>query len=59
MAIKNFVFRQNRVGRKVAGMKKTTFCPQKDQIMNSLNRILVEKDRNYIITNFMTLRLTN
>ena len=26
MAVKNFVFRQNWVGRKVAGMKKTFFA---------------------------------
>ena len=29
MAIKNFVFRQNRVGRKVAGMKKNNILPPK------------------------------
>ena len=27
MAAKNFVFRQNWIGRKVAGMKKTFFFP--------------------------------
>ena len=27
MAVKNFVFRQNWVGRKVAGMKKNPFFP--------------------------------
>ena len=27
MAVKNFVFRQNWVGRKVAGMKKNLFWP--------------------------------
>ena len=70
MAVKNFVFRQNWVGRKVAGIKKTFFGhfwpnldphfgPQKAQIRNLLNRILVKKDRNYIIVNFVTLRLTN
>ena len=68
MAVKNFIFRQNWVGRKVAGIKKTffpfltqpgpTFWPQKAQIRNSLNRILVKKDRNHIIINFVTLRLT-
>ena len=69
MVVKNFVFRQDWVGRKVAGMKKPflpfltqpgpTFWPQKTQIRNSLNSILVKKDRNYIIINFVTLRLTN
>ena len=69
MAVKNFVFRQNWVGRKMAGMKKTFFAifkptwthilPQKAQIRNSWNSILVKKNRNYIITNFMTLRMTN
>ena len=29
MAIKNFVFRKNRVGRKKAGMKKTNILPPK------------------------------
>ena len=69
MAVKNFVFRQNWIGRKVAGMKKTflaIFDPtwthirnsQKAQIWNSLNSILVKKDRNNVI-NFLTLRLTN
>ena len=69
MAVKNFVFRQNWVGRKVAGMKKTffaifdprcgpTFWPQKAQIRNYLNSILVKKDINYIIINFVTLTLT-
>ena len=58
MAVKNFVFRQNWVGRKVAGMKKTflpfltqsgpKFWPQKAQIRNSLNSILVKKNRIYI-----------
>ena len=69
MAVKNFVFRQNWVGRKVAGMKKTFFAnfeptwthilAIKAQIRNSLNIILVKKDRNYIIINFVALRLTN
>ena len=66
MAVKNFVFRKNYVGSKVAGMKTTlsflnqpapTFWPQKAQITNSLNSILVTKGRNFII-NFVTLRLT-
>ena len=45
-------------------MKKTltqtgpTFWPQKAQIRDSLNSILVKKDRNYIIINCVTLRLT-
>ena len=70
MATKNFVFRQNWVGRKVAGMKKNFFSPifnpnwshivtPKAQIRNSLNSILVKKDRNYIIINLVNLRLTN
>ena len=56
------------IGRKVTGMKKklflpfltqpgTKFCTQKAQIRNSLNSILVKKENNYIITNFMPLRL--
>ena len=36
-----------------------TFWPQKIQIRNSLNIILVKKDRNYIIINFVNLRLAN
>ena len=69
MAIKNFVFRQNCVGRKVDGMKKTFFAnfdptwthilAQQTQTRNSLNSILVKKDRYYIIFNFLNLRLTN
>ena len=69
MAVKNFVFRQNWVGRKVAGMKKTlffvifdptwaTFFYQKAQIRTSLNSILIKKGINYIIINFVTLTLT-
>ena len=69
MAVKNFVFRQNWVGRKEAGMKKKTFVAifdptwtqilaQKAQIRNSLNSIFVKKDINYIIINFATLTLT-
>ena len=64
MALKNFLFRQNWVGRKVAGMKTffpfltqpgPTLWPQKAQIRNSLNSILVKKYRNYIIIiNFVT-----
>ena len=69
MAVKNFVFRQNCVGRKVAGMKKPflliltqpgpTFWSQKTQTRNSLNSILVKKDRYCVIINFLKLRLTN
>ena len=71
MAVKNFVFRENCVDSKVAGMMKTTVFPifgptwthilahQKAQIRNSLNNILVKKDRNYITINFVTLILTN
>ena len=36
-----------------------TFWPQKALIRNSWNSNLVIKDRNYIIINFVTLRLTN
>ena len=36
-----------------------TFWSQKAQIRNSLNSILVKKDRNYIIINSVTLKLTN
>ena len=66
MAVKNFVFREDWVDSKVAGTKTTffaifdptwTFWSQKDQIRNSLNSILVKKD--YIIINFVTLRLSN
>ena len=68
MAIKNFVFKENWVGSKVAAMKTflpfltqpgPTFWPQKAQINNSFRSILVKKDRNYIIINFATLRRTN
>ena len=51
MAIKNFVFRENWVSSKVAGMKTTfltksgpTFWTEKAQLMDSLNSILVKKD---------------
>ena len=51
MAIKNFVFRENWVGSKVAGMKTTfltqpgpTFWTEKAQLMDSLNSILVKTD---------------
>ena len=69
MTVKNFVFRENWVGSKVAGVKTTflpfltqpgpTFWPHNGQIRYSLNKILVKKDTNYIIINFVTLRLTN
>ena len=62
MTVENFVFRENWVVSKVAGTKTTffaTFDPNPSiQIRNSLNSILVKKDRNYII-NFVILRLTN
>ena len=54
MAVKNVVFMQN--------WKKTFFAifdrfwPQKVQIRNSLNSILVKIDRNYIVINFVTSR---
>ena len=56
MAVRNFVFRQNWVGRKVVGTKKKTFFPfltqlgpprfwpQKTQIRESLNSILVKTE---------------
>ena len=67
MANKSFVFRENWVGSKLAGMKTTFFLPfltqpgpkfwpQKAQIRNSLNSILVKKDRNYIVINFVTFK---
>ena len=67
MIVKNFIFRQEWVGRKVAGMKKTFFTifyPTCTHILalkspNFLNSILFKKDRNYIIINFVTLRMTN
>ena len=69
MAVKNFVFRENWIGSKVAGMKQPflpfltqpgpTFWPKKAWIRNSLKNILVRKNMNYIIINFVTLRLTN
>ena len=69
MAVKNFVFRENWIGSKVVGMKTTFFAifnptwthmllpigPNKE----SLNKILVKKDRSCIIVSFVTLRLTN
>ena len=69
MAVKNFVFRENWVGNNVAGMKVTflpfltqsghTFWPQKAQLNYSFRNILIKKDKNYTIVNFVTLRLTN
>ena len=65
MTLKNFVFKENLVGSKVAGMKTffaiidPTLTHSKTQIRKTSNIILVKKDRNYIIINFMTLRLTN
>ena len=69
MAVSNIAFRKNWGSSKVAGMKKPflpfltqpgpTFWPQKAQIRNSLNSILVKKDRSYIIITFVTLRLPN
>ena len=69
MAAKNFDFRENWVGSKVTGMK-TFFChfwsnlaphfgTKNTLIRNYLNSILVKKDKNYILINFVTLRLTN
>ena len=65
MAVKNIVFRKNWVGSKVAGMKTTFFAifdptwthifDPKDPKRNSLNSILVKKDRNYSTIDFVTL----
>ena len=69
MAVKNFVFRQDWVDRKVAGMKKPFFAifdqtwthilalegPNKE----FLKQHLLKKDRNYIIIDFVNLRRTN
>ena len=53
MAVKNFVFRENWVGSKMAGMKMTFFAifdttgpivwPQKAQIRNSLKSIFSQE----------------
>ena len=69
MTVQNFVFRENWEGSNVAGTKTTflpffsqlghTFWQQKAQINQSFRSILVKKDRNYIIINFVTLKLTN
>ena len=69
MAVKNFVLRENSVDNKVAGMKATFFAifdrkmdpylgPQKTQIRNSFNSILVKK-KQIILLSILTLRLTN
>ena len=69
MVVKNFVFRQDWVGRKVAGMKKTFFAifdptwthilapkgPNKEFLKQHFSK---ERQKLYII-NFVTLRLTN
>ena len=59
MAVKNFVFKENWVGSKVAGMKTAFFAifdptwprpiiwPQKTQIRNSLNSILIKEGKLY------------
>ena len=67
--VKSFVFRQDWVGRKVAGMKKTFFaifdstCTHilalKSPNKEFFKQHLVKKDRNHIIINFVTWRLTN
>ena len=64
MAVKNFVIRQNWVGRKVPGMKKafiaifdtfwTHVLAPKGSNKEFLRGHLVKKDRNYIIINFVT-----
>ena len=68
MAVKNFIFRENWVDSKVAGMKATFFAifdptwtlilAAKHPSKEFLNSILVKKDKNYIIINFVALRLT-
>ena len=68
MAVKNFVFRENWVGSKVAGMKTIFFATfdltwthilaPKGSMRNSLKSILVRKNRNYVIINFVALKLT-
>ena len=65
MVVKNFVIRQDSVGRKVAGMKKPFqlfFDPTWYHTLalegpnkEFLKQHLVKKDRNYIIINFVTL----
>ena len=69
MAAKNFVFRENWVGSRWLVRKQPflpfltqpgpTFWLLNAQINNSFRSILVKKDRNYIIINTVTLRLTN
>ena len=65
MVVKNFIFRQDWAGRKVAGMKKTFFAifdPTGTYILalKSPNKeFLLKKDRNYIIINVVTLILIN
>ena len=64
MVVKSFVFRQDWVGRKVAGMKKTFFvifdptCTHilalKSPNKEFVKQHLVKKDRNHIIINFVT-----
>ena len=65
MAVKNFVFRhweksdwyEENTFLPFLTQPGTKFCTQKAQIRNSLHSILVKKENNYIITNFVTLRL--
>ena len=59
--VKSFVFRQDLVGRKVAGMKKTIFDPTythnlalKSPNKEFFKQHLLKKDRNHIIINFVT-----
>ena len=66
MTVKNFVFRESWVISKVAGTKRTFFDPTWTHIVapkgpknNSFRNIFVKKGRNYIIINFLTLRLPN
>ena len=71
MAVKNFVFRENWVGSKVAGMKTTFFTIISDPTWIHIlapkdpNKVFLKqyfsqkKTENCIIINFVTLRLTN
>ena len=69
MAVKNFVFRGRWVSSKVAGIKITGFVifeptwthisALKGPNKRLLEQFFVNKDKNYIIINFVTLRLIN
>ena len=69
MVLKNFIFRQDWVGRKVTDMKKNLFFAIFNPtwthilVLKTPNKEFLKqhfrKDRKYIIINFVTLRLTN